>query len=428
MLFEFFYNIIFRLNVFFKIMKNGKRALAHIERISWIKPVNGADKIELVGVLGWQCIAKKGEFKVGDLCVYIEIDSRVPETEEFEFLRNKGFKIKTMKLNKFKDDYGNGIISQGIAIPIGTFDAFNGGIPEVGNDVTDVLGVTYHDPEDAKRKKEVSDDDAKFRSMMDRKKKVFSKKWVKRMMKYKWFRSIMFLIFGKKKDKPLQFPDYIKKTDEERIENLPWLLEDNNTVYVMTEKIDGTSTTFGLRRIKRKKFDFAVCSRNVRQLTPTQPCFVGDNVYWQMAVKYNIEEKLHTIYDMYTLKGYSIDSIVLQGETYGKNLQGNPYNMATVDFKAFNLIIKGRDENGNQVDKRLNPYELQKHLDKLNIPCVPILGDFTFPKGITMPEFKEMATGKSVLGNMLREGIVYRGIDDAWQSFKNVSNDYLLKH
>ena len=86
------------------IMEEKKRALAHIEKIAWIKPIEGADNIELVGVLGWKCIAKKGEFKEGDPCVYIEIDSKVPEIDAFEFLRSKGFKIKTMKLNKFKDD------------------------------------------------------------------------------------------------------------------------------------------------------------------------------------------------------------------------------------------------------------------------------------------------------------------------------------
>ncbi|MBQ3035838.1 MAG: 2'-5' RNA ligase, partial [Lachnospiraceae bacterium] len=64
-----------------------ERALAHIEKIEWVKPIEGADNIELIGVLGWVCIAKKEEFKEGDLAVYIEIDSRVPkEDERFAFL------------------------------------------------------------------------------------------------------------------------------------------------------------------------------------------------------------------------------------------------------------------------------------------------------------------------------------------------------
>ena len=93
-------------------MENKERALAHIEKIEWIKPIEGADNIELIGVLGWICIAKKGEFTVGQKAVYIEIDSLCPETDErFAFLANKKYKVKTMKLSKFN------VISQGLALP-----------------------------------------------------------------------------------------------------------------------------------------------------------------------------------------------------------------------------------------------------------------------------------------------------------------------
>ena len=72
------------------------RALAHIEKIEWKKPIENADNIELIGVLGWVCIAKKEEFKVGDKCVYIEIDSLAPkEDKRFGFLESKKYKIKT---------------------------------------------------------------------------------------------------------------------------------------------------------------------------------------------------------------------------------------------------------------------------------------------------------------------------------------------
>ena len=64
---------------------DGKRALAHTEKVEWVKPIEGADNIELIGVLGWTCIAKIGEFKEGDICAYIEIDSKVPEKEWSEF-------------------------------------------------------------------------------------------------------------------------------------------------------------------------------------------------------------------------------------------------------------------------------------------------------------------------------------------------------
>ena len=76
---------------------NNKRALAYVEKIAWVKPIEGADNIELIGINGWTCIAKKGEFKRLDLCVYFEIDSFLPVVEEFEFLRKGSFR---------KNDFG----------------------------------------------------------------------------------------------------------------------------------------------------------------------------------------------------------------------------------------------------------------------------------------------------------------------------------
>lgn len=403
-----------------------KRKLAHIEKIGWVKPIEGADNIELVGVLGWQCIAKKGEFQKGDRCVYIEIDSKVPETDAFEFLRAKGFKIKTMKLNKFKDEYGNGVISQGIAIPVSQFGTKVDSLKE-GDDATDILGVTYSDPEDVKRKSNALVGD-KYRSMMDRRKEIFSKKWVKRMMKKAWFRKVMFALFGRKKDKPLAFPNWIAKTDEERIENLPQYLDDHKTVWLMTEKIDGTSTTFAIERNGMRKWEFIVCSRNVRMRTPDQPCFVGDNVYWKMAYKYNVEDSLKKIAKLYESGGLmKVQRIVLQGETYGANLQGNPYRMNDIDFRAFNLVLEWKC-GGEWNKSKLSTREMADVFEKcgLDIQTVPILGEYTFPEGIDMPTFKLEADGMSTLSQVKREGIVYRNLADARQSFKNVSNDFLL--
>lgn len=111
-------------------MENKERALAHIEKIEWVKPIEGADNIELIGVLGWVCIAKKDEFKPGDVAVYIEIDSKCPESDErFAFLAKRKFKIKTLKLGKF------GIISQGLAMPATVFPEVTG--EPIGADVTE---------------------------------------------------------------------------------------------------------------------------------------------------------------------------------------------------------------------------------------------------------------------------------------------------
>lgn len=189
-----------------------ERALAHIEKIEWVRPIEGADNIELIGILGWICIAKKNEFKVGDLAVYIEIDSKCPSTDErFSFLSKKKFKIKTMKLGKFN------VISQGLALPISLFPELHD--KKIGDDVTKELKITYASEDDIARKSNKIDPNAKYKSMAQRNPKLFSKPIIRKMMKYNIGRKILFLIFGRKKDNPKKFPNWIVKTDETRCLN-----------------------------------------------------------------------------------------------------------------------------------------------------------------------------------------------------------------
>lgn len=164
-----------------------ERALAHVEKIEWIRPIEGADNIELIGVLGWVCIAKKGEFNVGDMAVYIEIDSKCPETDErFAFLANKKFKVKTMKLGKFK------VISQGLALPLSLFPELQD--RNIGDDVTEALKITYASEEDAARKTNKVDPNAKYKLMAKRRPKLFANPIVRRIMRYSIGRKIMFFI------------------------------------------------------------------------------------------------------------------------------------------------------------------------------------------------------------------------------------------
>jgi RNA ligase (TIGR02306 family) len=86
------------------------RKLASVQRIIDIQPIENADSIEVATILGWKVVVKRGEFEVGDLCIYCEIDSIMPDKPEFEFLRDKKFRIKTIKLK--------GQISSGIAFPL----------------------------------------------------------------------------------------------------------------------------------------------------------------------------------------------------------------------------------------------------------------------------------------------------------------------
>lgn len=380
------------------------RALAHIEKIEWVRPIEGADNIELIGVLGWVCIAKKEEFKPGDLAVYIEIDSKCPESDErFTFLAAKHYKVKTMKLGKFK------VISQGLALPISLFPEFSD--KSIGSDVTENLKITYSCEEDIKRKSSNVDPDAKYKSMAQRHKKFFSRPLVRKIMSYKFGRKIMFLFFGRKKDNHKEFPKWIVKTDETRIENAPFYLESTDK-WVKTEKLDGTSCTFAVDRIKKNKFEFIVCSRNVRQADRNQETYHESNIYWELADKYDIEN----ILTKFAIKnGYN--RVVLQGEGVG-SVQGNPYKMKENELFVFNLIIDGL---------RLGTVDMAKFCDQNGLKHVPIIDtEYLLPK--TMEEMKLEADGYSEINpKVKREGFVYRSADGQ-QSFKNVSREYLLKH
>ena len=383
-------------------MKEKERALAHIEKIEWVKPIDGADNIELIGVLGWCCISKKGEFKVGDLAVYVEIDSKCDESDKrFEFLESKHYKVKTMKLGKFN------VISQGLALPITLFPELSN--KKIGDDVTKELKITYSSLEDIQRKSSTNKED-KYKAMANRKPQLFKKPIVRKTMKYKLGRMIMFLLFGKKKDNPKEFPKWIVKTDETRIENAPFYLQSDDK-WIKTEKLDGTSCTYAVDKNK-KGYEFIVCSRNVRQKDRDQSCYHESNIYWELADKYNVKNILTNF-----AKDNGLNRVVLQGEGIG-NVQGNPYKFDDNKLYVFNLIVNG---------VRYSTIDMAKFCVTNNLNHVPIIDEsYTLPK--TMGEIKLEADGNSTINTKVkREGFVYRSLDGQ-KSFKNVSREFLLKH
>lgn len=200
-----------------------ERKLATIQIISNLTPIEGADKIEVAHVLGWECVVKKGEFKKGDIVVYVEIDSIMPEKPEYDFLKDRKYRIKTIKLR--------GQISQGLVLPLGNLSGF------IGDDVTDILGITkYLSPSE---REEITQQERKINNEKNKLKKF--------LMRYSWFRRL----FLSKKQKS-KFPYWVSKTDEERIQNIPHVLEQfkDKEVYV-TEKIDYQSVTFTGKLVPR---------------------------------------------------------------------------------------------------------------------------------------------------------------------------------
>ena len=386
---------------------NDKRALAYTVRCGKIEKIEGADNIELMSVLGWKVITKIGEFHEGDLCVYFEIDSKLPEKEWSEFMASKKYKVKTMKLGKFK------VISQGLALPISAFDVE---IPnEEGVDVTELLGVTYSVDEDNERKSNKVNKDKKYQSMAARNAKLFKKKPFRWLMRREWGRKLLFAIFGKKRDNPRGWPThfpFIHKTDEERCENLPWVLGYERPL-IVTEKLDGTSCTYILEK-KKKGYEFYVLSRNVRQADENQECYHDHNIYWDLAFKYDIENKLRK----YLNENPWLTYVCIQGEGVG-SVQGNPLKLKEDDLYVFNFIDS---ENGRYCSTTGKVI-----IESMGMKWVPILEtDYMMPTD--MEEFKQFATAKSVVNtNVMREGIVLRDPTNDF-SFKNVSREYLLKH
>jgi hypothetical protein len=390
------------------VIINEKRALAYTARCGAIEKIEGADNIELMSVLGWKVIAKIGEFHEGDLCVYFEIDSKLPEKEWSEFMAPKHYKVKTMKLGKFR------VISQGLALPVSVFGI---DIPdEEGVDVTELLGVTYAAEEDNMRKNKPNPD-AKYNAMAARHKNIFKQKWARWLMKREWGRKLMFFIFGRKKDNPRGWPThfpYIHKTDEERCENIPWVLKIEDPL-IVTEKLDGTSCTYILERKKgTNKFEFYVLSRNIRQADENQKTYHDHNIYWDLAFKYDIQNKLQEYMNMHPHLTY----VCIQGEGVG-TVQGNPLKLDADDLYVFNFIDSESGRYPSTVGRDI--------ITTLGMKWVPIL-DENYRMPADMETFKKYADGKSAVNpKVKREGVVIRNPKDDF-SFKNVSREYLLKH
>ena len=366
------------------------RSLARIRRITDIQPIEGRDRIALATVDGWKVIIRKQEFEVGSYCVYCEIDSVLPERPEFEFMRDKKFRVRTIKMA--------GVYSQGICFPTSI-------LPEgfkftEGQDVTEVLGVTQYEPTMDKGTEALLD--------------TYKRKYPSWMMRIKWLRK---LLLPKKNSQ--EFPNFIRKTDEERIQNIPFILtkEDdfgNRLCWMMTEKVDGQSGTFVLKRIRKKsmfsnkKFEFIVCSRNRR--IPKE----DNSSYWSVARKYHIESVLRSVIEDY-------EWVAIQGECIGPGIQKNKYNRDDYELYVFNLIYpNGRTDSfhSNIVCRR---YGL-KH-----VPIIGYNGNYFGSLPDTVDDVLKMADGESALEpGVLREGIVFRTIDGK-QSFKAVSNQFLTK-
>ena len=280
--------------------------------------------------------------------------------------------------------------------------------------LTKKLNVTYTVPEDNTRKAASAD---KYKRMAQRHGKLFSHQPFKWLMKRDWGKKLLFIFFGRKKDKKNSWPSWVTKTDEERIENLPFLFNDK-TDWIATEKIDGSSSTFTLKRGHGlHKDEFYVCSRNVVFDKPNKPCYYDTNIYLEIAEKYDIFNKMT---DLLHNHFKDCEWITIQGEIYGQKVQRRDYNINERNFMAFNFITSK--------DGRWNSVQMRDLIEKYyGIPCVPILNEhYILPN--TLEELRNYVDSQtSVIDGNMREGIVFRS-QDGTRSFKCVSPAYLIKY
>ncbi len=411
--------------------KTQQRELAYIVRVNEVKELEGYDRIAHYRVNEWWCVAGKGDYKVGDLAVYIEIDSLCPYTEEFKFLDSVFFEDGTKKPDRHKiktQRFCKGrAISQGLLCPLNNFPDLKD--CKEGDFVTERLKITYYEPEDNVRK-------ASNKKLAELKADKFMERWVR---KHKFLSKFKFICFIRRKiflngyfknqiKKKTDWPYWVVKTDEERCQNLPKLFKDNDKHYIATEKIDGTSTTFTMLQAPKGKRKAIVCSRNVVFNTPEkeEKNFYKDtdgNVYLEMFEKYRIGEVLNKVlsdHPEYTF-------ITIQGETYGGTIQKRNYGPEH-KLAIFNIIF----QIGSKAPERLNPIQMRDFIYSINrvlntgLECVPIIDeDFILPS--SCEELLKIAEGKSLIDGQPREGLVFRD-KEGKESFKAVSNTFLEKY
>ena len=286
------------------------RALATIRKISEINSIPDADAIEVATIDGWNVVIRKGEYAVGDLVVYAEVDSWIPHElapflskgqEPREYNGVKGERLRSIKLR--------GQISQGLLLPLSVLgeahEVFSIGDGCVGADVTEQLGIQ------------------------------------------KWEAPIPAQLAGQTKG---NFPSSVPKTDEERIQNLTRQWDHLSAIeYEVTEKMEGSSTT-----IARIDGEFIVCSRNIN-LKETE-----GNTFWYVARKYDVENKLIE---------HRLDNIAIQGELVGPGVQANYYGLSDHEFYVFKII----DVSTGKVFSHAERTELCKKLGLLHVPVIGIM-------------------------------------------------------
>ena len=332
------------------------RKLASVRKIHEIAPIVGADAIELAKVDGWQVVVKKDEYQVNDLVIYLEIDSWVPnelapflskDKEPKEFEGVKGERLRTIKLR--------GCLSQGLILPI-----INGMIE--GDDVTDFLNIK------------------------------------------KWDRPLPAQLVGQAKG---FFPEFLRKTDQERVQNLQSEIAIEHhlgSLFEVTIKLDGSSIT-----VYHKDGEVGVCSRNLELKINEEN---QGNAFIKTATNTRLLSALKALGK----------NIAVQGELMGEGIQGNREKLSEHNIFVFD-IFDIDEQRYLSPDERLEVYGTLSNYGFLGNHC-PLLEIRVPLISADINDLLSYAEGKS-LSHHIREGLVYKRMDGKF-SFKTISNKFLL--
>lgn len=345
--------------------KNGERMMAWVGKIAEIKSIPNADRIVAYRVGGWWVVDQKNLYQIDDLVVYVSIDAWVPHelapflskgTEPREYQGVRGERLRTVKLK--------GQVSQGLLLPLNDLlkMKYDGNSVVVeGDDVSEMLGIQ------------------------------------------KWEAPVPARLAGEING---VFPNFIPKTDQERVQNLSKELNEwthSDYTWELTEKLDGSSMTAYMMNDK-----FGVCSRNY-DLKESDT-----NSFWQVARMQQLENVLRSLGT----------NIALQGELVGEGIQSNPYNIRGQQFYIFDIYNIDKGEFLSAADRQL-------FARNFNMNHVPIIdSDFRLNKNSSIDDLLEMADGQARLSKnkVDREGIVFKCNQNPQLHFKAISNKFLLKN
>lgn len=344
------------------------RKLASIQRIWKIEPIDGADRIELAHVLGWQCVVNKGQFQEMDLAVYFEVDSFLPVAPEFEFLQassyrktdimGEGFRLRTMKFR--------GQISQGLLLPVRVFPVIPDDV-ELGTDVTELLGV---------KKWEIEERITTGGTMIG------------------------------------TLPYDIPHTDETRVQAEPGLIQEfAGLEYYFSTKMDGSSHSVGI-----DENGFHVTGHNYEYKDD------GNSPFYELVKSTDLRAKMEAF-----AADHNLSSFTIQGELCAPGIQKNLLKLTKPAWYVFTVRENGKRVSLNRMLEVCATLGLENvPIEEVGTdlpakyPTVEALlerADGNYPKG-----------GKKE-GIVIRPTEpVYCELISAALSMKVVSNKYLLKN